>query len=526
MMADEETTFVEGDDKDDHSDHDGMSFSMALSYEPINYSVDYPSGQYSKSKGLSIRIDESTPLRGYKHVLSGSSKNEGRGSSHAFTETQSLAKFTTSSYFGFSGAAYATAYDAYLVKTFSLSEIISLDRYTPTVVSFFTIFGMIIGLSIFVLPSLVSHCGLFSVPLIATVGALSCYTSHLVHRCQYQTSKNGIRKRVYENYIDLGKSCIKWKGETLMKFLVGSSVFTDVYSLVFCSQISIDLLSKYISFDKQQWMLIWVGLVFPLFFIRRMSILAWFGFIALLFYVTALCFVFLLLIWQSKLWSWENINRKFDVQYFFVGYGVVLNTYNMHLAGPAIEASMKVPKRYPELNVISFISNTILKIFLAVAGSAAFGVATQGSLLTNLVQFGVYASVINVLIGLYMYTQYPTSMFVVFEMLDLYVLPKFLLFKKGEKSEWGWIVLSRLLLSVFIAFVAICLPNFEMLTGFIGNIRGTLTSIILPVYFYMTIHKRRLSKCSIVFHWMLIVISSLFAITGATFSVMGMFSNQ
>ncbi|XP_057293751.1 proton-coupled amino acid transporter 1-like [Hydractinia symbiolongicarpus] len=512
---------------EEHSDEETMSFTMTSSYDSINYSMEYGKS-FGKSKSFYNVADENAPLLGSKRLAH---PNETRSRLTSYTAsilnaTHSISKLTTSNYFGFSGAAYATAHERHMEvsKTVSLADIISLDRYTPTVVSTFTTLTMITGLSIFVFPLLVSHCGLYIIPLLITIATISCYTSHLIHKCQYQTSKNGFRKRVYENYIDLGKMCIKWHGEGLMKLLVASSVLTDVYSLVFCARISTDLLSQYINFDRQVWMIIWIGLVFPLFSIRKMSFLAWFGFIAIILYVAGLCFVFALLIWHYDLWSWQNINPKFDVKYFFVGYGIIMNTYNLQLAVPAIEASMKKPQDFPAMNITTFASNTVLKIFLAITGAAAFGVNTQSSLLTNLIPFGVYASVINALIGLYMYTQYPTSMFVVFEMLDLYVLPKFLLFKKGEKSEWGWIVLSRLLLSVFIAFVAICLPNFELLTGFIGNIRGTLTSIILPVYFYMTIHKRRLSKCSIVFHWMLIAISSLFAITGATFSVIGMFS--
>ena len=286
-----------------------------------------------------------------------------------------------------------------------------------------------------------------------------------------------------------------------MKIMVGSSVLTDVYVLIFCAQVSKDLFRGCVELDDRVWMVIWMSVVFPLFFIRRMSVLAWFGFISLILYTLGVLGMFGLLIYHYELWTWSNlIPKEYKFSYIFIGYGIIVNSYNVHLSIPAIEASMKAPESFKKVNNASFILNTILKVSMGMVGVLSFGVNTEGSVLANFIIYGRASLVINILIAIFISAQYPTSLFVVMEMMDIYVLPKFTVFKKDHWTENVWLFFSRLSVTLFIVVVAVSVPNFEMVTGFIGNIRGTLATMVFPIFFYIRLKKREMSRCLSLIH--------------------------
>jgi len=428
--------------------------------------------------------------------------------------------------YGLSSAAYASAYrrETMASKTLSLPDLASDDRFTHPLVSFFTVLGMLLGLSVFALPYLVARGGITMIVMIILGGLLTCYSALLINSCQYQESKTnpGTKKRVYENFVDLGKGTIKRKGDLAMQLLTSTNLMSDIYCLIFCGQVTVDLFKNLVDIEIRVWMIIWMAFVVPLFFITRMSILAWLALVGLVMYVICLAMSYGVLISSFNKWTFKNINHPFDYETFFIGYGIILNCYNVHLAIPALEASCKKPKSFPTVVKTSFAVNTVLKISIAVMASAAFGLQTQGSFLVNLSSFGIITTVINCVTAVYLYAQYPTSMFVVMEMIDTHLQPHFYLLRKGTPGHYVWMVLTRVLVGVLLIFIAVCIPSFELVAGFVGNLRGTLTTLVLPVYFYLRIKKRSISRASRIFHWGLIVFGSLMGLVGMAFSVKGM----
>jgi len=489
----------------------------------FNSSIDFDEQIDGGDPTLEIQ-DEKTPLNTTPRM---------RIRNHTITSSlyQSVTNFTTSNYFGFGSTSYAVAKikeksGLLSSKTLSLADIPSFDRKTPTVISLFTQLSIITGLSVFAIPLLVANCGPPMVGGVLAGGILCWYTCLLINKCQYQTSKSGKQKRIYESYIDLGRAAIIWHGDVIMKIMVGSSVFSDVYVLIFCSQVSKDLFHGYLELDARVWMVIWMAVVFPLFFIRRMSILAWLGFMSLILYTIGVLGMFGLLIYHYELWTWTNlVPSKFKLSYVFIGYGIIVNSYNVHLSIPAIEASMEAPESFRKVNTSAFVINTILKISMGIISVISFGIKTEGSVLANFIIYGRAALVLNIIIAIFMIAQYPTSLFVVLEMMDTYALPKFTVFKKDHWTENVWLFLSRLSVTTFIVIVAVCIPNFEMVTGFIGNIRGTLATLVFPIYFYIKLKGRGLSRLSLVLHWLLIVALCCIGLTGAVFATLGMFGH-
>jgi len=441
-----------------------------------------------------------------------------------FTESvfgfaQSMAQ--SNNYLGFSAYAHSVAYERTieLSKTLSLPNIASIDRLTPDVIFFFNLLSYITSLSVFAIPLFVARCGLPFIALIVLIAALVWYTAILVHKVQYQvSSKDGSKKRVYTSYHELGVKTIKYKGGFIMNCIISTNILSDVYTLIFCAQVAVDLTKDVFQMDIRIWMVIWITMAFPLFFIKRMSVLTWFGFFGLILYTIGFTIAVVTLVSKEQQWSFSNVNPTFSYVDFFVGYGVVLNSYNFHLAIPGLEATMKNPEKYIPLTTSAIAVNTVVKIALAVIGAATFGMATTGSVLSSF-QFSIVSLIMNVFIGLSMFLVFPAWVFVSMEAIEGGLYPSVSRFHKIKHFKTLWFVFCRVMVTVFILVLAIAIPNFEMVTSFVGNIRGTIAVIVLPIYFYITINKKKISRCSYIIHVIIMVVFMLFGIAGATASV-------
>ena len=154
-------------------------------------------------------------------------------------------------------------------KTLSLANIPSTHFKTPTQIIYFSFLTMI---AVFTFPFLVAWVESGIIPPILIVSITMQYNRYLIDKYHYQVSKSDVKKRIHENDIDIGKTAIKWKGGLIMKIDVGINV-SDLFYLIFCAQVSKDLLNNPIQLDDRIWMLLWVMLIFLQFFIRLMSIL-------------------------------------------------------------------------------------------------------------------------------------------------------------------------------------------------------------------------------------------------------------
>ena len=407
--------------------------------------------------------------------------------------------------------------------TISLPDKPSLDRLASTPSTFCSSMCMVLGLALYTMPALVSTGGIAILVLIVLLGLLSWYTTRLLLVCQRQRSKtiDDLDKRVYENYMEMGVESMQPYGHFLMQILIITSSLADIYTLIFCAQVSLDLLGKIIKLSKPMWILLWGLVSIPTYFIRRMSTLAWFGIIAMSIYVIVLLTSFTLIALETKQWTMLELVHTFSWESFFISYGVIANSYCIHLAAPAIEASMKKESHAKPMFKILFITNVIIKILFASIGALAFGPNCQDTITSNLSegQYAFLARFINIGMAVYLFFELPLIMFVVFETCDLTFLPHFHLFNRSKVGTWAWIVLSRVTLAMSLIFVAVCLPRLELVISLIGTVRGTLISFVAPLYFYIKLRFRKLSTLSLVFHMFLLILVTFAGLSGMWVSI-------
>ena len=411
-------------------------------------------------------------------------------------------------------------------RTLSLPDKPSDDRLASTASTYCNSMCMIIGLGIYTMPSLASTGGISVLALVLLLGFLSWYTSRLLLTCQQQQSRSqvNVTKRVYENMVEVGRATIQPYGDVMMQVLIMSSALADIYTLIFCAQVTIDLLDKYVQLSKPLWIVIWGLVSIPTYFIRRMSALAWFGIIAMMIYSAVILSSFTLLCLQPKVWGYVEVSNVFNFETVCIAYGVIANSYCLHLAVPAIEASMKHAKHASPMFDGLFASNILIKFFFAGVGVLAYGNDCRETVTTNFA-IGDYPGVarfVNVGMAVYLFFELPLIMFVVFETVDLSFLPRFHLFNQSKVGNWCWIVLSRVTISILLVFIGVCVPKLKYVISLIGTIRGTVISFLLPIYFHTKLKRRHLSRFRIGFHILLMFLTAVAGCAGFWYAMKGL----
>ena len=409
--------------------------------------------------------------------------------------------------------------------TISLPEMISHDRKASTWLTFLNTLSLCTGISCLAVPFTVAYGGIAVLVLIFSLGLLSWYTSNLTLECQFQKSKSGEGKRVHATFMDIGIAAFPEYGTKIMKAVISSSVLSDIYALILLGEAISNLIKvQSIQLSSQEWMPILGCVIFPFFIITKISILAWFGMASLICFTTALAVTVGYLCQNASQWNVSNLLTPFNLKYFAIAYGILLNSYNIHLTMPSIESGMKEPERCKKVIGTTFIINIIIKVCFGVFGALMFGHLVKQSVTNNL-NVNQISLVVNIFIALNLVLTFPVSLFVIFEMIDIYFLPYFALFSKEDKISYSiWVVLTRLLVLCFIIFVAVSIPEFGLVVGFIGSIRGTLIAVVLPICFYLRLKWRKISYTSKGFHLVILFVCSAFSIIGTYYSVSGMVS--
>ena len=404
----------------------------------------------------------------------------------------------------------------------SLPDIKSTDRKIPSFLTFISILGLINGTSTLAIPFLVANGGPLQLISIIVLGYVSYYTCCIILDCQRQESntKPNTVKRVYETYIDIGKAALpKRFGGPFMKALTFSSLLSDVYVFILMGTATKEMLSSTIpSLGKEHWILIIAAGLIPALFMTKLSIITWLSTVSVVLWSVDLAIIFCFVSYNWEIWDPKNLTVSFSTQYLFIGYGVIVNSNIFHWVVPSLEGSMKHPASLKKVLTADFVISIIVKLSFSCLVVLTFGAKTEQSATSNLVVSSTVSMIVNICVLLGGYFYLPLGMYVVFEMCDLYFLPYFPVFKRASLSYWIWVGLTRLLIILFVIFLAVLVPQYGIVVSVIGNIRGSMVAIAVPCYCHFKLKHRHISLSYKIFDLSLIGLSFVFGVGGAYYS--------
>jgi len=365
--------------------------------------------------------------------------------------------------------------------TISLVEKECLDRQASAILAGWNVTNLIQGMGILGVPYAVREGGVAAVICIFIVALFCDVTGILLVDCLYEISpRSKLRKRVRESYPDIGDAV--WPG-------VGGKVVSVVQTielyaaamlyLILLTTMFAQITEKYVPLSLNEWAVICAVAVLPSVFIKRLSLIAWMSMLAVFSLMSALIIMMAYCILQSDQWTWNNI-PSFHISTFPVGFGIVTFSYCAHAVFPGIEGSMKEPKNFNKMMHVSFFISAIMKTLFGLFAVLTFGILTDQVFTVNLAENVAFNTAATVLVAMNVFFSFPLPLFVVVETFDNNLGPYFPHLAKGTKYHWYWLLLTRTILVTFALFIALVVPHFGLLMGFVGSFTGTCLSFGFP----------------------------------------------
>ena len=408
-------------------------------------------------------------------------------------------------------------------KTTTLIERLSDDARAPAKLALWNVLNVIISSnSVLGMPFAIALGGLAALPLTLLIGVLEGMTSVLLIDRLYEISpKSRLRKRVRASYSDIGRDVWGSIGGHIVDVIrIGLTYGSCVLRIMVLGHTMKELLSSKVDLSLQEWCLVCTAALLLVVFIKRLSSLAWLSMMAVL---AAFLIFFVLLgfsLSRVKTWQWENL-LFFDFNTFPISMGIIVYSYCGHPVFPAVEGSMKEPKRYNTISHWAFFLSTAMKFLVGLFCFLVFGSNTQSIVLLNLSasNASVLSKIASILVLINMYFSYPVNMFIVSGTIDILLLPKLptcLREKKGFKPLW--VLSSRVILVFSTLGIALAIPRFGLLMGVFGSVLGACITLIFPCIFHLKLKWNKLRWYHIAFEMFIIIFAAVVGVLGLIFS--------
>ena len=282
------------------------------------------------------------------------------------------------------------------------------------------------------------------------------------------------------------------RGGTVIRVVQTIELYAaTVLYLVLLTTMFSQVTAKVVKLPVQVWAVVCAFAVLPSVFIKRLSLIAWMSMIAVFSLMGAIVVTISYCISHSGEWKTDNI-PSFDKKTFPIGFGIITFSYCAHAVFPGVEATMKEPKNYNMMMHASFAVSAVMKTLFGVLCVLTFGPLTEQVVTVNMADSVAFNTAATVLVAFNVFFSFPLPLFVVIETVDEVFLPHFPHLRADTKYHWFWVLLSRVLLVTLALFIALVVPHFGLLMGFVGSFTGTCLSFGFPCIAHLKLKWHRL----------------------------------
>ncbi|CAG8768763.1 45411_t:CDS:2 [Gigaspora margarita] len=210
-----------------------------------------------------------------------------------------------------------------------------------------------------------------------------------------------------------------------------------------------------------------------------------------------------------------------------ISFGLIMAGFTGHAVFPTVYRDMKRPDQYPKMVNITYELTTVVYFLMAACGYLMFGNETRQEITQNIMdtpgywkplnQFVIWLVAINP-IAKYALTLNPINL-----TLEIYYhsVPSVEnWFNSGRGRRTGLRVLTRMLVSTIVVFIAIRFPEFERVMGVLGSFFSFMISAIFPCVCHLKLFGHELSWKEWLFNWVIILICSVLSAFGTTWAIM------
>ena len=264
-------------------------------------------------------------------------------------------------------------------------------------------------------------------------------------------------------------------------------------------------------------------LVFPTLFCQRLKMIAYISAVSVFSILIAIITFLVVLLMQYEQWQYMGKSiRIFDVEKFPVSASIVMFSCVSHSVLTKIEGELKNPKDASKVVHISFTVSAILKTLVGTLGALTFGPQTQSIITLNAGKLNKIVEIIFVVANIvFSICNYPLMMVVITDTLDNAIKNREL-YKTSRLYRYVWLLMTRWILTVGTAILALFLPYFGNLLALRGSLIATCLVFIFPCFFHLRLKWKTLTVWQRILDATLMMFGLFIGGTGLVFSVMNL----
>lgn len=217
-------------------------------------------------------------------------------------------------------------------------------------------------------------------------------------------------------------------------------------------------------------------------------------------------------------WGWSKVKWSIDMENFPISLGVIVFSYTSQIFLPTLEGNMIDRSKFEWMLDWSHIAAAVFKSLFGYLCFLTFQNDTQQVITNNLHSSG-FKGLVNFFLVIKAILSYPLPYYAACELLERAFFrgkPKSpfpsIWALDGELKVWGFafrvgVIVGTILMAIFI-------PHFSILMGFIGSFTGTMLSFIWPCYFHLKIKGHTLDQQQRGWDYFIIFLGVLFGVIG------------
>ncbi|XP_017839977.1 vesicular inhibitory amino acid transporter isoform X1 [Drosophila busckii] len=376
------------------------------------------------------------------------------------------------------------------------------------------------GMFIVSLPFAVLHGGYWAIIAMVGIAHICCYTGKVLVQCLYEPDPTtGQMVRVRDSYVAIAKVCFgpKLGARAVSIAQLIELLMTCILYVVVCG----DLLAGTYpqgSFDSRSWML-FVGIfLLPMGFLKSLKMVSTLSFWCTMSHIVINAVILGYCLLQIGDWGWSKVRWSIDMENFPISLGVIVFSYTSQIFLPTLEGNMIDRSKFNWMLDWSHIAAAVFKAGFGYICFLTFQNDTQQVITNNLHSQG-FKGMVNFFLVIKAILSYPLPYYAACELLErnFFRGPPKTKFPTiwnldGELKVWGLgfrvgIIVTTILMAIFI-------PHFSILMGFIGSFTGTMLSFIWPCYFHIKIKGHLLDQKEIAKDYIIIALGVLFGVIG------------
>ncbi|PNF17061.1 hypothetical protein B7P43_G00846 [Cryptotermes secundus] len=376
------------------------------------------------------------------------------------------------------------------------------------------------GMFIVSLPFAVLRGGYWAIAAMIGIAYICCYTGKILVECLYEEDAiTGQRVRVRDSYVAIARECFGplWGARAVNIAQMIELLMTCILYVVVCGDLMIGTFPEG-AVDSRSWMMLVGIFLVPLGFLKSLHMVSVLSFWCTMSHLVINAIILGYCILEIPEWGWSKVKWSIDFENFPISLGVIVFSYTSQIFLPTLEGNLIDRSKFNWMLDWSHIAAAAFKSLFGYICFLTFQDDTQQVITNNLHSPG-FKGLVNFFLVLKAVLSYPLPYYAACELLERAffkgrpetIFPTIWALD-GELKVWG--LAFRVGVVVVTVLMAISIPHFAILMGFIGSFTGTMLSFIWPCYFHLKLKRPHLDWGTVAYDCFVIFLGCLFGIIG------------